>query len=93
MTQPDFSQLREAIDAIDTEILALVEQRAKVVLQVGELKRAHGIPVYDAAREREIVGRLSARAKPPLAAESVRRIFERLIDECRGMEQHYVATQ
>lgn len=87
---PDFSHLRKAIDDIDHQILELLQQRLALVLEVGELKRQHGIKVYDPGREREVLERLVGARKTPLRAETVRRVFERIIDESRSHEQHHV---
>lgn len=81
--------LRTAIDDIDHRLLALVAERVQVVLAVGEYKRQHGMAIYDPERERSMLERLARCAPPPLDGETVRRIFERLIDESRRIEQHY----
>lgn len=88
---PDFSHLRNAIDDVDHQILELLQRRLELVLEVGELKRQHGIKVYDPNREREVLERLVAARKAPLRPETVRRIFERIIDESRSHEQHHIA--
>jgi chorismate mutase len=81
---------RRAIDALDEQILQLIAARVRVVLSVGEFKRKHGLAVYDPERERSMLERLSRNAPEPLDRETVRRIFERLIDESRRLEQRYV---
>jgi chorismate mutase len=63
----------------------------RVVLAVGQYKRRHNIAVYDPERERKMLDRLCGQARHPLDAETVRRIFERLIDESRRIEQHSIA--
>jgi chorismate mutase len=81
-------ELRQAIDVIDSEILRLFTERARLVLRVGEVKQTAGIRVYDPDRERRILERLGKMASEPLDAETVRRVFERIIDESRRLEQH-----
>jgi chorismate mutase len=87
------SDLRDAIDAVDTEILRLLSERARLVVRIGESKRAEDLPVYDPARERSILDRLVQAACAPLDAETVRRVFERIIDESRRLEEHHVARR
>ena len=82
--------LRSAIDDLDRRILDLVAERVRVVLAVGDYKRKNGMPVYDPERERRMLERLANVAPKPLDGETVRRIFERLIDESRRLEQHHV---
>ena len=48
-------QARAEIDAVDTQLAALFERRMAAVLQVAEYKRAHGLPIYDAARETAVL--------------------------------------
>jgi chorismate mutase-like protein len=86
----DLDELRRGIDAVDQQILKLLHERVRLVMQVGEYKRERGIPVYDPARERALLDRLCKAAEPPLDAETIRRIFERLVDESRRIEQQHV---
>jgi chorismate mutase-like protein len=87
---PDLEELRRGIDAVDQQILKLLHERVRLVMAVGDYKRERGIPVYDPARERALLDRLCKAAQPPLDAETIRRIFERLIDESRRIEQHHM---
>ena len=87
---PELEALRRSIDDLDGRILQLVAERVQLVLAVGEFKRANQIAVYDPNRERNMLERLSSQAPAPLDGETVRRIFERLIDECRRIEQHSI---
>ena len=89
-TNSGLEELRRGIDAVDQQILKLLHERVQLVMQVGEYKRQRGIPVYDAERERALLDRLCRMAEPPLDAETIRRIFERLVDESRRIEQHHV---
>jgi chorismate mutase len=85
---PDLETLRLAIDAVDAEILSLVAKRIGLVLEVADYKRNRSMPVYDPARERTVIDRLIGLAPETLDAQLVRRIFERIIDESRRIEQH-----
>ena len=87
---PELEALRREIDAIDAKILQLVATRVRVVLRVGDLKRTVGAAVYDPDREREMLERLSDHVEPPLDPATVKRIFERLIDESRRIEQRHI---
>ena len=90
---PDLAELRHAIDALDQRILDLLAERVRLVVRVGDVKRGRGLAVYDPERERVILDRLCAMATEPLDAATVRRIFERLIDESRRIEQRHVAAR
>ena len=89
MSEPDLDALRRSIDAVDLKLLELIGERVRLVLQVGEYKARKGLAIYDPERERRLLERLTAAAEPPLEPGTVRRIFERLIDESRRLEQHH----
>ena len=86
----ELEELRRGIDAVDQQILKLLHERVRLVVAVGEFKRERGIAVYDPDRERALLERLCGAAEPPLDAETIRRIFERLVDESRRIEQRHV---
>lgn len=90
MDLPGLLPLRQAIDKIDHEILELLRRRVQHVLEVGELKRRHGSKVYDPERERRMLDRLAGAANEPLEGATVRRVFERIIDESRRQEKHHI---
>lgn len=90
MILPGLSDLRDEIDAVDSQILSLLHRRLELVYRVGEIKSAHGVKVYDPERERLMLNKLASLAKPPISGDMVRRIFERIIDEFRSQEQHHI---
>ena len=74
---------RRQIDAIDDELLRLINERARLAIEVGELKLRSETPLCDQGREREVLAR-AARANPgPLSEQSVARIFQCVVDEIR----------
>jgi chorismate mutase len=87
---PELEVLRRAIDEVDGQLLALLSERVRLVLLVGDYKRKNGLAIYDPERERSLLERLSGAARPPLDEDTVRRVFERLVDESRRIEQHHV---
>ena len=89
---PELETLRAAIDAVDAEILSLVAKRIGLVLQIADCKRSRALPIYDPARERAVIDRLIGLAPNSLDAQLVRRVFERIIDESRRIEQHQASS-
>jgi len=89
-SEPDIEALRREIDQIDQQLVELFAARVRVVLSVGDYKRARGIPVYDPERERRVLDLLCSAVRQPLDRDTVRRVFERIIDESRRIEQHHV---
>ena len=78
---------REEIDRIDGELLRLLNRRARLALEIGELKARAGLPVKDEGREREVLSRSSNANSGPLGQNSVARIFRRIIRESRRVEE------
>ena len=70
MSKPirNLAELRTEIDAVDQQLLALLNQRASLANEVGELKRAEGSPVFRPEREAQVINGLQA-ARQPGAAE------------------------
>ncbi len=82
----DFSPLRERIDAIDAEMLALLDRRARVALEIGEIKRAHGLPAFRPEREAAVIERLKQACQGALPADSIAPIWREIMSACRSLE-------
>ena len=80
------SEHRTRIDDLDRQIVALLNERAEVVKQVGRLKREAGQPVGAPSREKEVLHNVMAGARG-LPADSVRRIYERILIEMKAAER------
>ena len=79
-------ELRKQIDSIDDQILALLNERAKLVLKMGSLKKERGLPIHDPTRENSILARLQGKNKGPWDNESLVKLFEKIIEESRKLE-------
>lgn len=78
---------RRKIDEIDNKLVELLNERSKCAIEVGKIKHAQNLKVYDPEREREILRRIKKGNPGPLDDEGLQRLFERVIDECRRMER------
>jgi prephenate dehydratase/chorismate mutase len=83
---------RAEIDAIDDEVLRLLNQRAAIALKVGEVKRRNDTSLCDHNREREVLTRLCRQNLGPLDEQNVTNIFQRVIDECLHVQQRAYHT-
>ena len=88
----DIERLRPRIDAIDNQLLDLLSERAGAVLDVGDYKKRHGLPVHDPGRENSVVSRLQADNPGPLSAAAVERIYRTIIEEMRKLEEAHIRT-
>lgn len=78
---------RQEIDRLDRELLRIFNARAALALQIGELKKELGLPVYDPDRERRIFEAMKGANPGPLEDDAIVRLFERVIDESRRLER------
>jgi len=78
---------REKIDEIDQKLVELLNERSRCAIEIGRLKRALNMRVYDPQREREVFRRVREENNGPLDNESLQRLFERVIDGCRRIER------
>jgi len=84
----DLVGLRAAIDALDHEILALLNERARRVEQVGALKRGSGeAPIYVASRERDLIAGLCAANPGPFPSDALPHVFREIISATRSLEE------
>ena len=49
---------RKEIDKIDDNIIELLEQRFNLVVEIGQYKKEHNLPIYDSKREEELINNL-----------------------------------
>lgn len=78
---------RERINALDARILELLNERTRVVEEIGRIKREFQMPVYEPKREEEVFKNVAEHNAGPMAQEAARRIFERIIDEMRTLQK------
>ena len=77
---------RTRIDEIDRKLVDLLQERARYAIEVGKIKTQERITIFDPERERQILLNILRDNHGPLDDDALRRIFERLIDECRRIE-------
>ena len=78
---------RREIDAIDRELLRLLNQRTSVVERIGRVKESMNFPIYEPKREQEVFQNVTENNAGPLDGDALKRIFERIIDEMRSLQR------
>ncbi len=63
---PSLATLRSEIDRIDKELVALLNRRAEISQQIGQVKQKQGIEVWSPAREEEVITRALAGNRGPI---------------------------
>lgn len=77
-------QLRDKIDAIDGELLKLINTRAELAQQIG--RRKNGV-TYRPERESQVLTRLQQLNPGPLSNDRINQLFTEIISACRAMEE------
>src|SRR5215207_2902659 len=83
---PELLQLRERIDAVDRELLALLNRRAGLALAVGAIKKREGSVVFRPEREAQVIDGLKMANGGPLQTDSVAPIWREIMSACRALE-------
>jgi chorismate mutase-like protein len=80
--------LRHDIDRVDEVIVRLLNERARVVCEIGRLKKSLAAPIYQPDREKHVLEHVRGiAAEGPLGPDAIARLFERIIDEARTLER------
>ena len=77
---------RKKIDLIDRKLLSLLNQRLRIALGVGKIKRKMGSEIYDPRREEEVLERLKLKNKGPLKDKDLKKLFKMIIRICRSSQ-------
>ncbi|HEY8185680.1 MAG TPA: chorismate mutase [Pyrinomonadaceae bacterium] len=77
---------RSEINAIDDELLRLLNMRAQLAVQVGQSKKVAGVALCDPSREQEVIERASHANQGPLDEQAIVELFRCIIRESRRVE-------
>jgi chorismate mutase/prephenate dehydratase len=83
---PALLALRIEIDAVDRELLALLNRRASLAQDVGEVKKAEGSVAFRPEREAQVIDGLKRANPGPLQSDSVAPIWREIMSACRALE-------
>ena len=83
----ELERWRARIDVIDGQLMRLLNSRSACAVEIGRIKRRHGLPIYSPEREAAVLDRVVSENPGPLESTAVRRVFERIIDESRRLER------
>lgn len=89
--QLQLTRCRDVIDAIDTELLALLSKRVRIARTAAAIKQSLGLPLYSPEREQEVLARIE-RERAELSADARARIFRLVIDETLASERDAVGA-
>jgi chorismate mutase len=87
-------ELRRDIDRVDEVLVRLLNERARRACEIGRLKREAGMEIYQPNREKDVLAHVRGiAAEGPLGPDAIARLFERIIDEARGLERRIMQQE
>ena len=86
----NLDELRKRIDALDTEILRCLNERARCALEIGDIKRANNAVYYVPERERDVYDKLLRENQGPLTEAANKAIYREIISAVRALEKLYL---
>jgi chorismate mutase-like protein len=83
----EISDWRNKIDAVDEQIVRLINQRAEAAQAIGKLKQSANLPVYEPQREQAVFDRVRKANAGPLSDIEIVDIYQRIIDVMRALQK------
>ena len=89
MTIPEH---RQAIDKLDAQLVRLLNERTRHVLEIGAIKRKAGQEIYAPHRERAVFERVCKLNKGPITNESLRAIYREIMSAAIALERPKITS-
>jgi chorismate mutase-like protein len=89
----DIADWRRKIDELDRKLVELLNQRAQAAHEIGKLKRGAGMPIYEPDREQAVFANAKKANQGPLPDCDLMRIYERIMDIMRQIQQEEIAPE
>lgn len=86
MAEEQISGFRQQIDALDAKITQNLNERAKLVLAIRELKNQANLPIFDPQREQEILTRMALTNQGPLSDDDLKEIYRNVLHYMKNFE-------
>ena len=83
----DLSDLRQRIDALDGELLRLLNERTLIAQEIGVIKSRESLPIYSPDREMKLLRSLVDRNEGPLRPEAIRAIYREIMSAALAVEK------
>ena len=87
MSKQKIQELRKKIDEIDDKMLELLNDRARIVIEVGNIKKTEKLDFHSPSREREILERLSAHNKGPFPQDTLKAVYHEILSSSLSLER------
>lgn len=84
----DIEDLRQKIDSIEDNIIALLNERSKYALEIGKIKKQNGLSIKVADREKIILDRIAKKNTNIVSSEFLVNVFKKIIEETVKLEHN-----
>lgn len=78
MAHTEMDKLRQSINDIDVQLLEIINERARIVKEIGRVKKQQGLPRFDPIRERAILDRMAKDNKGPFETATLQHLFKEI---------------
>jgi chorismate mutase/prephenate dehydratase len=78
--------LRQQVNAVDEQILGLINRRMRLARLIGCCKNQKGAPIHDPKREQQVLERLDSLNTGPLSQDNLARIFQAIMAAARDVQ-------
>ena len=79
--------LRAEIDALDEQLVRLLNERAGLAKAIGQEKRKRHAPVHDAVREDQVLARVTSLSRGPLSQGAVEDVYRAVMAGCLAAQE------
>ena len=86
MTALSLKKLRDRLKDKDQAIVALLNERASLSMEIGVLKRNYGLDIYDPAQEQTVYNQVIGANRGPLPEEPLKRIYREILSASRALQ-------
>jgi chorismate mutase/prephenate dehydratase len=83
----NLDELRDKIDALDADIVRLLNARAECAMEIGHIKRSTNAPIYVPEREKAVFEKLARLNAGPLGADAIRAIYREIVSAMIALER------
>src|SRR3990172_887337 len=87
MSNQKIQELRKKIDEIDDKLVDMLNERARYVIEVGDIKKAEMLDFHSPSREQEILQRLTTRNKGPFPQATLRAVYREILSSSLSLER------
>jgi len=87
MKKKNLSELRKDIDKIDSSIVNLINERARISKQIGDVKQSRKQAIYSPDRESQVYAKVINKNKGPVTDVAIKAIYREMMSACLSLEK------